>query len=336
MDTMDIIDLMDAPDTPGPFTTKHLFGKPCGMADETGPFREDVITLACGRSLGVAEFGNPKGLPLFWFHGTPGARRQVPPLARDAAAARGLRLIGVERPGIGDSTTHRYPGLSHFAADLEEIADRLGAGRFGLLGLSGGGPYVLACAHRMPDRVVAGAIFGGVAPVTGDERASGGAVRLAVPLRWLIDWALEPIGNGLGSIVRGLAPIRDAAFPVLLQLVLAPNDRAILLEPRMREVFIGDMLQGARNGMHVLLLDLLLFSQPWDFSLRDVRVPIHFFQGDADALVPFDHGTHMAALVPDATFTHMPGMGHLGTLEATDTAIDFVLSHWKQRRRAAR
>ena len=46
-----------------------------------------------------------------------------------------------------------------------------------VIGLSGGGPYTLACAAAMPDRVVAAGVLGGVAPIRGADAISGGLMR---------------------------------------------------------------------------------------------------------------------------------------------------------------
>ena len=118
------------------------------------PKLEGNISVDGDRRLGFAEFGAPQGRPMFWLHGTPGARRQIPAEARLFAEQNDIRLVGVDRPGIGSSTPHQYDTVSDFAHDLRVIADTLGIGRFAVVGLSGGGPYALACAAAMLERVV--------------------------------------------------------------------------------------------------------------------------------------------------------------------------------------
>jgi hypothetical protein len=71
------------------------------------PLREHRVPIRRGRTLGCAEFGDPRGHAIFWLHGTPGGRLQVPPTAPAEAQARGLRLIAVEGPGSGGSWAHR-------------------------------------------------------------------------------------------------------------------------------------------------------------------------------------------------------------------------------------
>ena len=118
------------------------------------------------------------GRPVIWMHGTPGARRQIPESARIAAEKFDICLIGIDRPGVGDSTPHLYDRILDFTDDLEVMLDRLGIGDFAILGLSGGGPYTLATAAAMPERVKAVGVMGGVAPTCGPDAVDGGIVAL--------------------------------------------------------------------------------------------------------------------------------------------------------------
>ncbi|MGC2344097.1 MAG: alpha/beta hydrolase, partial [Mycobacterium sp.] len=42
------------------------------------PRAEGRFYLPEGRRIGYAEYGDPSGAVVLWFHGTPGARRQFP------------------------------------------------------------------------------------------------------------------------------------------------------------------------------------------------------------------------------------------------------------------
>ena len=79
------------------------------------PRVEGTVTLHDGRRIGFAEYGPPSGRPVLWFHGTPGARRQVPPTARTAADELGVRIVALERPGVGASSPHAYDSIVDYA-----------------------------------------------------------------------------------------------------------------------------------------------------------------------------------------------------------------------------
>jgi pimeloyl-ACP methyl ester carboxylesterase len=290
---------------------------------------EGGLELTDGRRLGYAEYGPAHGRPVLWFHGTPGASRQVPPQARHAARQLGVRLVAVERPGVGISTAHLYRCVLDWAGDIEEFADRLGLDRFGVVGLSGGGPYALACAHDMPDRVIAAAILGGVAPAIGADAASGGVVGLLprmAPILALWRW---PLGRGMRRLVQLLIPWADEATDLFLR-VLPPGDQRVFADPAMRRMFLEDIVRGSRRQMEAIVLDGILFGRPWGFSLVDIRVPVRFWQGDADNIVPLSHGQHMAARVPDSQLRVRSEEGHLGGLAAALEVLDAILSFWPE------
>src|SRR5690348_8327040 len=176
------------------------------------PKLEGNIAVGDDRQIGFAEFGDPQGRAVFWLHGTPGARRQIPMEARVYAEQRKIRLIGVDRPGIGASTPYQYDTVFAFAEDLRTIADTLGIDKFEVIGLSGGGPYTLAAAAAMPDRVVAAGVLGGVAPVRGADGIDGGISKLiswAGPVVEVAGWPLRMAASQLIKLIR---PIGEPAL----------------------------------------------------------------------------------------------------------------------------
>jgi pimeloyl-ACP methyl ester carboxylesterase len=291
------------------------------------PRIEGSALLDDGRRLGFAEFGVPTGRPIFWFHGTPGARRQIPAEARKAAEECNVRLIGIDRPGVGDSTPHAYLTFDEWARDMATVADCLGVGQFGLIGLSGGGPYVLACAAALPRRVVAGYVLGGVAPARGADAAPGGPVAFAAYFAPVYELLHEPLGVLLTLLAWTARPFASPALDLYAR--LSPRaDRAVFARPEMKAMFLDDLLHGSRWGLRAPIYDLLLFCRPWSFRLRDIKVPIHFWHGNRDHLVPFAHAEHQAKLVPGATLVERNGESHLGSLGAAKEILDAILVSW--------
>ena len=291
------------------------------------PRLEGTVLLRDGRSIGFAEYGTPDGAPIFWFPGTPGGRRQIPPLARKAAEQRNVRLIAVERPGLGASTPHLYESLLGWAEDVEEIADRFGLDRFGLVGLSGGGAYVLACAHQLAERVVGGALLGGVAPARGDDAPAGGALGFAVRGRVFLHTFREPFARALWATVYSLRPLASPVFDLFVSTMPA-GDQEVMQRPEMKQMFLDDMLRASRRQLHALVYDAVLFTRPWGFSVREIRVPIRLWHGDADSFVPLEHAEHLAALIPDTELRIRPREGHMGNLDAAEEVLDTLLGLW--------
>lgn len=294
------------------------------------PLVEGTVTVEDGRRLGFAEFGEPHGRAVLWMHGTPGARRQIPQAARLAAAELGLRLIGIDRPGVGHSTPHLYGSIADFATDLEYVLDRLGIGDFAMLGLSGGGPYVLACAAAMPDRMTVGGLLGGVAPTVGPDAADGGIVSLAATFAPVLAHLRVPLSWALAGFFWSTRPVAVPAFKLYAR--FSPEgDRAVFARPEMRAMFLDDLLTGGRPGLRAPVYDVLLFGRAWGFSLAEVRIPIHWWHGDADHIVPLAHGQHVVDRLPDAQLYVRSGESHLGTLGVAEEILATLLDTWDAR-----
>jgi pimeloyl-ACP methyl ester carboxylesterase len=297
------------------------------MTELIPPRLEGAIHVDDHREFGYAEYGPITGRPILWFHATPGGRRQIPPAARAAAVAQNFRIIAIERPGVGESTPHLYDSVSDWARDIEGLVDRLGIEHFAVVGLSGGGPYALACAHRMPNRVVTAAILGGVAPSVGEEAPPGGLIALLPWCTTAVAWAQMPLGGFMRNLLKMLAPAADPVTDLFLKL-LPPGDRRVFDDPVVRFMFHDDLLCSGTRGMQAMFGDLILFGRPWGFNLREIRVPVHFWHGDADNVIPLSHGEHMAKLVQHSSLRLRHGEGHLGGLGATEEILDSILEHW--------
>ena len=106
---------------------------------------DEVVTTPDGRRLAYLEVGDPHGPLVLHNHGGPGSRLEARLLA-DSAAKNGLRLVCVDRPGMGQSSAQKARSYTGWADDLVTVADALGQREFGVTGWSEGGPWALAAA----------------------------------------------------------------------------------------------------------------------------------------------------------------------------------------------
>ncbi len=288
------------------------------------PTLEGSVAVRAGRRLSFAEYGSPRGPALVWMHGTPGARRQIPVDARRYAEQAGLRIIGIDRPGIGSSTPHLYSNVLDWTADLDLLLDALAVEDLRVIGLSGGGPYALAAGAALPERVRGVGVLGGVAPTRGPDAAAGGIIQLAVHAAPLLAATRVPLGVALTGAIRSVKPLAGPALD-LYAAVQPPGDKNLLGRPEFKAMFLDDLLNGSRFQTSAPLSDLILFTRDWGFRLDDVRVPVRWWHGDDDHIVPFRHGQHCVDRLPDATMTTIDGESHLGGLGIAQQVMDELL-----------
>ena len=126
--------------------------------------REGTVTLPDGRRLAWSSGGARDGVPVLYLHGAIGTPVRRTPELDPLIAALGIHYIAVSRPGFGRSDPCPGRRIADFPADVEHLADRLGLGRFAVVGVSAGGPYALACARALPERAIATAAVSSLSP----------------------------------------------------------------------------------------------------------------------------------------------------------------------------
>jgi pimeloyl-ACP methyl ester carboxylesterase len=267
-----------------------------------------IAVLPDGRDLGWLEFGPPGGEPVFAFHGTTGSRWHFSAFDGPVAAA-GVRLIAPDRPGYGLSSFHAGRRLRDWADDVAFLADHLGLEHFSVMGVSGGGPHVAACARFLPARVRAAAIVSGVAPLAdpGSEEGMTPSSRRITALARRAPLTLRPMLAGVTALGKRWP---ERALQLMVR-ELPPPDAAVLMRPSVRDAFFMDLQHASSTTGQAGAQDFRIFTRDWGFRLEDITVPVDIWQGDVDRNVPAAHGRRQADLIPGAVLHEIPGEGHL-------------------------
>ena len=299
-----------------------------GVPAPEPPRREGVVPVGGRRVLGIAEFGDPDGRLILWHHGTPGARRQIPIAARRAADRLGVRLVCVERPGAGDSTDHRYRSFREWADDAAALVDHLGHDEFAVVGLSGGGPYALACAHGLADRVTAVGLLGTVCPITGPHGAPGATLvgRIARAAH-LLDPLRTTIGLALWMAIQPVTPLAHPLYALYTGHAPA-GDRRVFADPEMEAMLIDDLVVGSRRRFGAVVHDAALFGRPWGFDISEIEAPVFWWHGDADNLVPLSHAEHVSGLLRTCELSIRPEESHMSGFAVADLVLETLVDAW--------
>ncbi len=292
------------------------------------PRAEGRFYLRGGRCLGYAEFGDPNGAVVLWFHGTPGGRRQFPLVGRRAAEGLGLRVVLIERPGSGLSDSHEYAAVADFARDMTHVADALGADRLGVVGLSGGGPYALSCAAvpALASRVAAVAVLGGVTPSVGPEATSSGGIDFLRRVTDVISVMRRPFAAAVSAMIVPIIPLGHLAYQGV-SAIMPDGDKRVFADPDIEAMFIDDIVLAARGGFQAMVDDGRLFGRDWGFRFSDIAAPVRWWHGDADAIIPFDDAKRAISYLSNVELILMPDESHLGGFAAADDVLMFLRSH---------
>ena len=264
------------------------------------------MTLPDGRTLAYTDIGALDGPVAFYFHGAPGSRLELVALD-EAFAAVGVRVITADRPGYGGSTPLPGRTTADWADDVAALADHLGVERFAVMGLSSGGPYTVACASLLGDRVTGAVVAAGNTDMSWPE-ASDGYLQSELDIMAMDDedaavaWCIERYGADGSRFFGGdmdLGPIDNAW--------LANDTNLTSLMATMTEAFV----QGVVGYAH----DITVQGRPWTFDPATITAPTIVVHGADDRLVPLSHSEHTASLIPGAELRVVPECGHLSLVD---------------------
>ena len=266
-----------------------------------------LIVLRDGRRLGYAEYGNPAGRPVLFFHGF-GTSRVICPPDDELARSLGARLIAVDRPGIGLSDPLPGRNLLDWPGDVAQLANKLGLERFAIIGWSGGGPYAAACGHALADRVRVVGLVSSPAPISGVKKADYvrrfyrlGAIG-AKRAPWAVRLALWHWGRP-----QRRDPVRFFEESVA---DMPAADQEVMNDPSVRTLMIENSAELYRQGGRGLYDEALALARKWGFRPADISAPVHLWHGEQDDTVPVSMAHYLARAIPGCRATIYPDEGH--------------------------
>ena len=268
-----------------------------------------TIKLKDGRKLGYIDLGRKDAKPLFHFHGFPGSRLEATILA-DRAIKKNVRVICIDRPGMGLSDFKKNRTLLDWPDDVVELADALGINKFAVEGISGGGPYAASCAYKIPERLTSCGIISGLASKDLEIEKK---IKLFSVIRifpWLFKLMIWIQSRGMKDLAKAEKNMKKAMkkFP--------EADRKILDDPQILSLFIKESAEAFRQGSKGAYCEGKIYARSWGFNLEDIspKLKVYIWHGDADTSVPIAMGRGMCKIIPNCEGKFYPGEGHYSTI----------------------
>lgn len=268
------------------------------------------IRLPDGRVLSFLSCGDPQGKPVACLHGFPGSRLDFAGFDRLASRYR-LRLLSLDRPGYGGSSPLEGRTLAGYCRDVEALLVALGIKCCAVYGVSGGGPYALACASGLPHLVCSAVCVGGLGEMT-EEGATDGMG----PSNKSLFLLAESYPRLAELSLKGTAWLmtrRPGLYYRMLRRVLPAPDKHSMegIRPsdseRMRKENVEVFCQGTRWAAQ----EAALYTRPWDFDPAGITIPVHIWHGEQDKNVPIGMARRLVKKIPGAVPHFLQGEGHM-------------------------
>jgi pimeloyl-ACP methyl ester carboxylesterase len=261
------------------------------------PERLGESRLADGRLLGWAEWGPADGVPVLFCPGAATSRWLG--FGAEAVRALGVRLVSVDRPGLGASTPAPGRTLSDFADDIRQFCELRGWQRPVMVGNSQGAPFALACAAE--------GVVSALAVVSGADEVAAPEFASALP-----DHLRGLIGQVADDPAAAEAFFSGFTADAMRDMVMSGSpecDLAVYREPGFAAAYRRALEEGFAEGSAGYARDTVLAMGRWPLALDRIAVPVHLWYGELDTSHSPDNGALLATRIPGAQRHLVPEIG---------------------------
>jgi len=287
------------------------------MTDKTN----QTITLKDGRQLCYAEYGDPEGVPVMLIHGSPGHRlfwKYFP----EFPFLSGMRFIAIDRPGYGMSDFKKDITFTDLADDIVALANSLKIDRFSIIGVSGGGPYTLACAWKIPERLEKVIVISTMGPLVPNViKTTGRTNRIVFQITKYAPWLMRLNMKMLSAMQNKNADkyIRRMTYK------LSGSDKIAIMKKPVRNALMSMFGEATQNGSDGYAQDVINVSRPWPFDLSEIKKEVHVWQPEDDTSTPPAVARHLKSVIPKCHIHYVPNAGHLWMIEHLCTVLREVI-----------
>ena len=274
-------------------------------ASELAPATGRYVEVRSGRMF-VQEAGPPDGMPVVLFHGTA-AWSEFWRRTTSALAAEGFRVIALDIPPFGFSDRPRDHAYSRAAQAerVHDVLDRLEIGKAMLVGHSFGAGATVETVLRYPERIAGLVLVDAALGLSADAGSS-------LPLYLRPHWTRE--------IAASLTVTNPLATRTLLSMMIAKKEGA-----DDENVAILQRPIALRNTTREMATWLGYFmsadSGAWSADrarYATIAAPTAIIWGNEDTVTPVAQAEDLRSLIPGATLTLLPHLGHIPHIEDPD------------------
>lgn len=268
---------------------------------------QGLIELSDGRHLSFYEYGVASGNPVFYCHGFPGSHLDREIFNADELAGKfNLRIIACDRPGYGDSESDPDRELLDWPDDILAVADHLNLNKFSILGYSGGGPYALACAYKIPDHLDKVVIISGMAPFDAHQAKKGMSMFIPKLPGFMQNLILNGMAKSINEDPEKLITKMNKNIPVI--------DQEAMKDPEIKQAFINLIKEAFKQGSEGSIMDAGIYMNEWGFDLEEINHPIQSWHGEEDLNILIETAEDLASKLPNCNLEPFPDHAHISLM----------------------
>jgi len=275
---------------------------------------QNTVLLGDGRKLTYADLGDPKGKPVFHFHGFPSSRLEAK-IIHTKAEEVGLRLISIDRPGFGLSDFQPKRRIIDWPKDIEELANELKINKFNIFAISTGACYALACASCLAERINKIVIISALGSIEFKENGLIPNHRFIFTLAKFVPFIFK-IGFWFIRCRRLKKEDKGDRYLKLNYRNLSLKDRLVLKDSNILNIIAEAQYEAFRFGLKGIAHEAKLLGGSWGFDIDKIskQLDIYLFHGLEDKIAQAAATKEIEQLLQRCKAKYFQDEGHISLL----------------------
>lgn len=200
-----------------------------------------------------------------------------------------------------------------YAEDVVALADALHIDTFAVLGASGGGPFALACAAKIPERVRCCGLMSAIGPLALPHSMEGMAS---------VNRIFFTLARFMPALPGILVPGQFKSSMKSLQKYLDEGTSPLAdVPPEVFAQLMADQLEAVRAGGKGITFDFSILTHDWRFPLEKIHTRVSMWHGAEDNLAPVALARYLTEHIPGCVIKIIPHVDHAGTFACADEVM---------------
>ncbi|AGH95443.1 alpha/beta fold hydrolase [Pseudobdellovibrio exovorus] len=246
---------------------------------------------------------------VLFFHGFPGSSSQIK-IFEHFANQRGIHALCFDRPGY-HKTTIKTDHMLHVCLEIsKELTAQYDWQQFEVVTVSGGTPYGLSLAQHLPQKITSVRVICGLGDLAIKEVQKAFPKSSYAALK-LLPFIQKDLLNSAFQLTLALqnpnkrSPIMQLFFPTS-----AADDKCLKETDAIGSLQLNLKEALEQKGLGPIQ-DARVFLSHWSQNFQDFAMPISFWHGDEDVIVPDAVSQLMSKRIKNSKLFLLPQEGHL-------------------------
>ncbi|MEM7097889.1 MAG: alpha/beta fold hydrolase [Pseudomonadota bacterium] len=281
--------------------------------------------LADGRTLGFFEYGDPDGVPTIYCHGS----FETGMFAKSQRLnGNGVRMIAVERSGVGESTPNPDPSPEAYAKDIMQLVDYLGWREYAVIGRSMGSWDAISLTLADQQRVRLLLFASCKLPVQAPEQHKEHLP--AFQSLYNAIWNSKTMGRIMLRAMQVQLMFRGPE-QFLPSVEIPPIERALVEDPNFHRVLRANWFRSGCFGITPIHDHLSLYRDPVpDPPWIGLRTPTVLVHGARDKNVPLERILKQTETFRKRKVVILDELGHMTIHTSMGQVLRILNETWQE------